>query len=398
MRPAIQNDIDNGCNENCLKTSSSQHATRRINWIDGLRGIGCVCIVLHHFTQKYFPASYFGPGSGYDNFLPFGLDEKFAQLPFFFLLNGNFWVCIYLMISGFVIANKSINSAKGHSLVFFIRYFIRRYLTLMLPILIAELALLVGTLVFPDAVFPDGEDPLTLVKCLKSSLFGVFFTMDMSVINPFWMMVHIFLGGLLVLFLRLLIRNLKILLPVYMILMALGLLNCYLGFFVPVLCGAFFCAVYPMFLKYSSPVLSYIALLFSLFLAAYPTGMAPTNIYRFLPYNNFSAYAYHTMGAVLFLYAFSTLDCLQNITSSKTGLWLGKISYPVYVFHIVVLKVLHVFHLHLMPIVHSYVISTMSMLLFSFVLIFVFASLYEQFVGKQWRLLLNKYLGSVRAV
>lgn len=359
-------------------------ATGRINWIDGLRGIGCICIMLHHFFLFYYPATYYGAAE--ESRMLGGFDTKLADTPFFFLLNGNFWVCVYLMITGYVIANKRLDRITENRFVYYIKYFFKRYLTLLLPVLVSEIALLIITLVFPSSVVSNDNGPLTLLRCLKSSFIGVFFTMDNTVIGSLWSMVYIFLGGMLVLLLRLLTRDkIKILIPVYAVVMALCLLNCYLGYLIPVLCGGCFYIVFPLIHKYKSNIVSVAALIVGLFLAAYPTGMKPESIYRFLPYSGFSAYAFHTFAAILIFYAASMMTLLQKALSTETELWLGKISYPVYIFHGVFITLFNVLFLSIQSVISSYNLVSFIIFILVLIAVLIFSTLYERYADKPWR-------------
>ncbi len=62
---------------------------KRIVWLDGVKGLGCVGVFLHHFTLAFVPAVYFGDS----NIAKIGnaLDVKLAQSPFVFSLMEIIW-------------------------------------------------------------------------------------------------------------------------------------------------------------------------------------------------------------------------------------------------------------------------------------------------------------------
>ncbi len=72
----------------------------RILWLDGIKGIACIFIFLHHFFVHYFPAVYYG---SLELSKAKGIDIYLSQSPIGFFLNGNFFVHLFLIISGYVI-------------------------------------------------------------------------------------------------------------------------------------------------------------------------------------------------------------------------------------------------------------------------------------------------------
>ncbi len=77
---------------------------KRIVWLDGVKGLACVGVFLHHFTLAFVPAVYFGDS----NIAKTGnaLDVKLAQSPFGFFLNGNYMVALFCLISALVLSLK----------------------------------------------------------------------------------------------------------------------------------------------------------------------------------------------------------------------------------------------------------------------------------------------------
>lgn len=59
----------------------------RIADLDGLKGIACIMVFLHHFCLAFFPAIHYG--NEVPSYLN-GFDMFLSQSPFSVLLNGNF--------------------------------------------------------------------------------------------------------------------------------------------------------------------------------------------------------------------------------------------------------------------------------------------------------------------
>ncbi|MDO4616808.1 MAG: acyltransferase [Lachnospiraceae bacterium] len=359
------------------------YAGGRILWVDGLRGIGCICIFLHHFFLKYYPATY--TGLLQDSRIRGAWDAKLASLPFFFLMNGNFWVCVYLLISGMVMAGKRTEAEPPYRVRYFFRSFMKRYLTLVLPVLISELLVFCGNRRFPEQIIPAAGETLPLAQYLKSSFFSVFFLCDRSIIGSLWTMQPIFLGGLLILAIRLLMRN-----ETVQILLLSGCVILFLRFeywwyFVPVLIGGI-CGILGVQRSENRhwPV-TFFCFLFGFFLAAYPSGMIPTGVYGRLPDGVHSVMGYHLLGAAFCMVGISSSRESKKLLSGKICQFLGKISYPFYVFHETAIKASNVTR----PVLEKYISSYSLLILLTgcitLCLVFTAAIAYDRLLAPRWR-------------
>lgn len=161
----------------------------RINWIDGLKGLFCIGIFYHHFLLRYVPESYYGQSTGQCSKVCLYLSDS----PLGVLINGNFYVFIFIVISGYVVCRKIINS-KPNKIGAFV---IKRYLKLAIPLLVCE--------IFYYIFYKLGIEELVTETNLKSflivpenALIKVLCYGDTTFAGAFWMMNVIFVGGLLV--------------------------------------------------------------------------------------------------------------------------------------------------------------------------------------------------------
>ncbi|MBP3295331.1 MAG: acyltransferase family protein, partial [Lachnospiraceae bacterium] len=113
------------------KDSVSQKNTARLAWLDGLKGLACFGVFTHHFFLANFPSSYYG--AEMPSLLPGGVDTLFSYKPYGVFLNGNFWVCLFLLISAYLPAcqimrtpDDKLRSRAGTMIL-------KRYPRLMLP-------------------------------------------------------------------------------------------------------------------------------------------------------------------------------------------------------------------------------------------------------------------------
>lgn len=78
-----------------------------------------------------------------------------------------------------------------------------------------------------------------------------------------------------------------------------------------------------------------LCLIVGIVLGGYPTGVKPTEIYRFL---NFGSYVlWHVVGAALTIYGIYNLNILKRFLSLRLFKMLGNISYAVYIIQIPIL-------------------------------------------------------------
>lgn len=157
----------------------------RVKWMDGLKGIACVCIFVHHFLLQYFPSTFSGePGTG----------AFLSQLPFAFLINGNFFVFLFLVISGYLMAKKVMNMAPASFGV----YWIKRYINLCTPLLINDTILWALYFFGVKLTYADlGTNP-SFWLVIKSAMIRTLWLGDMQFVGAYWMLNYIFMGGLFV--------------------------------------------------------------------------------------------------------------------------------------------------------------------------------------------------------
>src|ERR1700722_20564215 len=101
----------------------------RIEYLDGLRGMAIVLIVLSHLVIALFPSVI--TQSPPDAHTPF--DMIFGFAPLGFLWNADFGVCLFAILSGYALSRFCVRSQ-----ISFPAKLLRRYLRLALPILVTS--------------------------------------------------------------------------------------------------------------------------------------------------------------------------------------------------------------------------------------------------------------------
>ena len=171
----------------------TEQKNNRLHWLDGMKGAAAVLIFFHHFMLGKFPASFFG--SQKPSML-YGVDTLLASCPFLgIIVNGNFFVHLFLLISGYVMAWQTIQM-KSERLGLFC---FKRYLKLVFAIAVC------AAIAFAEFAFnaiKDGQGLGALLKEAHKFFRAIFidvpFCGDIRIYGPFWMLNYIFLGGIFV--------------------------------------------------------------------------------------------------------------------------------------------------------------------------------------------------------
>ena len=71
----------------------------REKWIDSLKGIACVIVFLNHFWLTFA-------------YTCIGLNKIVTIRPFNILVNGNYAVCLFLIISAYVISKTNLSCER----------------------------------------------------------------------------------------------------------------------------------------------------------------------------------------------------------------------------------------------------------------------------------------------
>lgn len=96
---------------------------KQINWITGLKGIACIGVMLMHFR-----AAFMMNGATNEYEISKGIHILFEQILSIWL-NGNFMVCLFCTISGYLLSKSSVVSVYG-----FVVKIVTRYVRLALPL------------------------------------------------------------------------------------------------------------------------------------------------------------------------------------------------------------------------------------------------------------------------
>lgn len=324
-------------------------------YFTGVRGIACVLIVIHHLIIKLYPATYTGDlnmiqTSG--GIFELGLAQSWIG----FLINGNFWVMVFITLSGFGISlglyKRKIYIREVPKLV------LKRYLRLMLPILVYSLITYtlfsLGLNNYEKIIFDYNHSPYILsssdflskgiMYTIWQGCVGIVLLGNTAVRGAYWVIQPLFLGGIGAIVITIIIKSntnkLNKFISITGICTVLIIIKpIYLG----IVYGnimAYMCTRDKI--KKIDTITSSIVLICSIFFAGYPSGIAPNNYYRILDLSRFginSVVLYHVIGATLLLYILLSNE--ENIKGNYQVLWLKRlddISFSVYLVHNLVIS------------------------------------------------------------
>lgn len=312
----------------------------RIEWLDGLKGIACLLIFVHHFCLAFYPSIHYG-NSVISHFN--GIDTALADSPLSVILNGNFLVAIFCVISGILISNQVMSIADKTKLSDVI---VKRYFRLMLPLF--PIGILVYVMlrfeIFTNidaATYTQSpwlmqyyNNKIGFIQTLKLIFIDTWFYGSDILSNAFWMLSQLFYGTFLSIVLSIITwKSNKNTWLIYVVIafFFLGKQDLSLAFILGTLLSWLYKNKSKIFNKYLGCILLTVGLL----LGGYPSGIIPNNIYKFL--NGESYLFWHIIGSFLTIYGIWSCSIFKKILSMRIFKLLGKISYSVYLIHIPIL-------------------------------------------------------------
>ena len=316
---------------------------------DSLRGLASAIVVVAHYATAFYPSSVFGSKYQYHE----QWEKMFVTTPLGLVFAGHFAVCLFFILSGYVLSLPYFGQAARDTNYLLTAFFKRPFrlgglvlVSILISILISYFACYFNVAVSKESYsipwFQDfwAQDLLSIKQILVDLTTRIF--ANGSRYNaPLWTL-QIELDGSFLTFIFLLLfrkSNLRILAYIYAIIYFNESL--YHGFIFGIVL-ADITQNYPNTLKIvSRGIIPWILLTVGLLLSSYPNYVEQSDLtntfYGLLPRLRGLGGGYSMFGAVIVFTSVLINPQLQKILSAKGLAFLGRISYAMYIIHFLLL-------------------------------------------------------------
>lgn len=318
----------------------------KLNYLEGLRGIAALTVVFYHYALAFYPAMIYGNSVT----THFKYENLISYTPLSLLFSGPFAVSIFFVLSGYVLSYKFF---KHPDIKIILSLALRRYFRLMIPVFgsvfIAYL-LLKFHLIYSPKIYPLSFSVWfstfyhfapSFWSMLYQGLIGPFINpAPPGYNNVLWTMYYEFLGSFLVFLFLGFFGTRKIRPLIYTLLIIIFWKTFFLAFILGMLlCDVTVDKKNNLFSNNGLKLFWLLLLPASLFIASYSNEKIFFSFLKlsFLTSGENSDF-YHTIGAFLLLASIIRLDWLINFLSQKYILFLGKISFSLYLIHFLVIS------------------------------------------------------------
>lgn len=313
--------------------------------VEGVRGVACLMVVFSHLVLNNIPALHnFGQKT-----TPLDINSISSLLfhsPFAFVYSGSMAIYVFFVLSGYILTKVYFN--RDFSLNYFISLSFSRYVRLAFPVLISSVIYLI---VMKSGLFSlDSSDwisrlnvpHLTWFDLIEDSLISAFFSHGSQVNWVLWTM-KVELFGSLMIFVLIFVKSKSKATSYFLALIILCL--CLGLYFFGFISTSFSLGIIAFILGYalhffSAELISdyiYIPVFFiSLYLGGAHLG---SNSYEFIEsyLGDFLYVACNFMAGFLFVFSVVKSNILSRFFSLKAFVFLGKISFSIYLLHLIVI-------------------------------------------------------------
>ncbi|MER1986562.1 MAG: acyltransferase [Solibacillus sp.] len=319
---------------------------KKVYFFEGIRGVAAFVVVISHFIQVFYPGLFsLNPELAHNEF-----EKNIAQSPLNLLYNGNFAVCIFFVLSGFVLSYKYFVKKENGILV---ESAVKRYFRLALPVTVSVLfayILLKFNLYYygysisiTKSTMPDFYAmEASLLNALQEGLFGAFFLKEFSHNAVLWTMYYELLGSFIVFAFLALFGNVRNRVIPYILLVVMF----WDSYFVAFILGMILCDLHvnlseKAHLIVKNKIVVLVTFLVGIYLASFPYVDVQGTMYEFIIIEGLEVNYFimaHIVGAFLILFALLYSKLLQKIFELRPFLYLGNVSFSLYLIHFIIIN------------------------------------------------------------
>lgn len=322
---------------------------KRLDYLDSIKGIMSLNVVLNHFIIVFYPAMFFIDKNSSNSIL-----ENYAKSPFSVLTNGNIAVMFFFSLSGFLTALIIFKSKDDFNLKKLIkRGFkkIKNILFLVVPSIFFAYLLMKFDLMFhlksiglginSKFILDYNNFVPTISSVIYDSFIGVFLKKSLYV-GPLWSMKWEFWGTMITMLLILIVRKNKFR-RVFYVLSAILLITISANL-PPFIFGVFIADLYvydesnaTYFSRYyykiiNSNLFLYILMIVGIYFSSVPVSFV--GIYSWMSIIPFiHPVLIRSIGIAMIIFFVLKNSLVQKILSTPKLIWLGGISSYIYILH-----------------------------------------------------------------
>ena len=318
--------------------------------VEGVRGIACFMVLLSHLGLTFFP--YLHAFNGKADLDVNGLQAFIHNSPFCFFFSGTSAVYIFFVLSGFILTRVALRPGNSPEGIFSMG--IKRYPRLMIPALASCILAFASFYIFD--LQRDGlgewivnygsEKNYSLMDAIYSGVIDIFFLSGSSSYNPvLWTMKIELIGSFIIYIICLnkMVLNLPLFLSITfvltMILTVFGIVSPKLALGLTSFYGGYLFGVYGQNISLK-PALALIVT--GLYLAgAHNTSSSYSFFHAFL--GGLTYELGNFLSGFFIVYAIIFNDTLSSVFSIKLAVFMGKLSFSVYLIHAMIISTCGVF-------------------------------------------------------
>jgi peptidoglycan/LPS O-acetylase OafA/YrhL len=321
---------------------------KKISYLNGLRGVAALQVVFHHFILAFYPALFSGPGI--PTHMAGSAEVNASGSVLNLIWDGNFAVCIFFVLSGFVLSHKFFLK-KEHEII--TASAVKRYFRLALPVAFSVLSafILMKLSLFFNQPAGDisGSGWLSsfwtfkpdFLDSMKQAFVGTFFSSVFDYNAILWTIACEFLGSFLVFGFLAIFGRAKNRFWAYAFLIIVFFQTYYLAFLLGMMLSDLMAHKQAILGRYDrKKIIRTVFLILGLFLGSFPIGREPQGtMYAFMdfPWLADPAALYHVLGAFLLMIVLLESKKMQKFFSIRYFLFLGEISFAMYLLHFIIL-------------------------------------------------------------
>jgi len=366
---------------------------KKIEYLEGLRGTAALVVFFTHFLQLFYPAMIYDDIS----LSPSSIENMLSKSIFNVFYNGSLAVSIFFVLSGYVL---SIKFLKNNDYEVLYSSAARRYFRLGIP---SAFSILIGFILLKGNMFYYGEivdqtngyfnnhysSDSSIFEMIKQFLgmYFISFSKESSLNPVLWTMKYELLGSFFIFALMAIFsvfgKRLYVITSYVLIILVLFSLN--YGYFGAFVLGLLISEIENSKYKgiFRESKWSYLILLTGIYFGSYPYLNIDGSIYGILSYLPFNSVFYHVVGAFLIIVSFQKLKTLQEIFSKQVFVFLGKISFSLYLLHYMLLFSFSSWLFNELSKNYSYNTSSLITFLLSTILLFIVSTLMFKYIDVQ---------------